>query len=837
MRTIRTCLRAVVCGVSRTPFTVGFLLLLWLIGFLSDTVFSGPRGELRSVAGFGAPSLVHGHWWSVASSLLWADGLPQYLVVTVAVAVLGGLAERRIGTGRMALAFLTTYVLGALLSLGTLRILAAFGDTWAQHMQSSVVVAPSAAAFGASLAASSALPPVWCRRLRLTLLLAMAMLTLYIGFLQDLIRLYAGFCGLVLGPLIVPRGEQPARVAPSRVEARLLIAMMVAASAIGPMVATASRAPDGPPLSVLQYLVSAPQPTLSDMAMVCADPAMSLYCEQMRAALRLDGPGPAFLSIIPVLILLVMAEGLRRGRRFAWWSTLVVNVGLIALGWLMMPSYIVGEPNPISTHDWADVAVPLLEPVLVIGLLLMHRRTFDVDAPRGTYRRLGIVTSSTLAACAVVYTIGAHLVRNQFDHPPTVYQILLDLPLRFAPPGYLGEFPITFLPIGTLAEVLYEWTGVAFWLVALSGCAMTFLRARVESHATDRDRARALLNRHGGMSTSHMITWPGNSYWFSTDGHAVVAYRVISAVALTTGEPVGAPNRRQDACAEFARFSRSNGWTPCFYGVTEDLLGEVGTGWSAAQIAEEAILPLSELEFRGKKFQDVRTALNKAKALGITVHRFRYRDAPQQIASQIRALSREWLANRGLPEMGFTLGTVEELTDDDVWCVVAVDDSSTLHGVTSWLPARREGEIIGWTLDLMRRTTSGFPGVMELLIASMALQCRAEGAEFLSLSGAPLARLDRGERPIAVQRLLDFVGWTLEPVYGFRSLLAFKAKFQPRYRPLFMSYPDAAALPSIGNAVAHAYLQTMTLQQSIRLLTIVLSHAARSSTSARKPVS
>jgi lysylphosphatidylglycerol synthetase-like protein (DUF2156 family) len=271
--------------------------------------------------------------------------------------------------------------------------------------------------------------------------------------------------------------------------------------------------------------------------------------------------------------------------------------------------------------------------------------------------------------------------------------------------------------------------------------------------------------------------------------------------------------------------------------VTEDLLGEVGTGWSAAQIAEEAILPLSELEFRGKKFQDVRTAMNKAKALGITVHRFRYRDAPQQIASQIRALSREWLANRGLPEMGFTLGTVEELTDDDVWCVVAVDDSSTLHGVTSWLPARREGEIIGWTLDLMRRTTSSFPGVMELLIASMALQCRAEGAEFLSLSGAPLARLDRGERPIAVQRLLDFVGWTLEPVYGFRSLLAFKAKFQPRYRPLFMSYPDAAALPSIGNAVAHAYLPTMTLQQSIRLLTIVLSHVARSSTSARKPVS
>lgn len=41
------------------------------------------------------------------------------------------------------------------------------------------------------------------------------------------------------------------------------------------------------------------------------------------------------------------------------------------------------------------------------------------------------------------------------------------------------------------------------------------------------------------------------------------------------------------------------------------------------------------------------------------------------------------------------------------------------------------------------------------------------------------------------------MGRTLEPVYGFRSLLAFKAKFQPRYQPLSMVYPEVAALPRI----------------------------------------
>ncbi|MEV6242462.1 hypothetical protein [Lentzea sp. NPDC051838] len=38
---------------------------------------------------------------------------------------------------------------------------------------------------------------------------------------------------------------------------------------------------------------------------------------------------------------------------------------------------------------------------------------------------------------------------------------------------------------------------------------------------------------------------------------------------------------------------------------------------------------------------------------------------------------------------------------------------------------------------------------------------------------------------------LDLTGQVMEPVYGFRSLFAFKAKFQPSYRPMYMAYLDA----------------------------------------------
>jgi phosphatidylglycerol lysyltransferase len=64
---------------------------------------------------------------------------------------------------------------------------------------------------------------------------------------------------------------------------------------------------------------------------------------------------------------------------------------------------------------------------------------------------------------------------------------------------------------------------------------------------------------------------------------------------------------------------------------------------------------------------------------------------------------------------------------------------------------------------------------MEFLIATAALTFREEGARFGSLSGAPLARLDRGEQSRASQRLLDMIANTTEPVYGFQSLLHLKA--------------------------------------------------------------
>jgi hypothetical protein len=60
----------------------------------------------------------------------------------------------------------------------------------------------------------------------------------------------------------------------------------------------------------------------------------------------------------------------------------------------------------------------------------------------------------------------------------------------------------------------------------------------------------------------------------------------------------------------------------------------------------------------------------------------------------------------------------------------------------------------------------------------------------------------------------------MEPLYGFRSLHAFKTKFEPWYAPMHVAYRDEADLPRIGVALARAYVPDTSL------VTVLVAFAA-----------
>ncbi|MER7070554.1 DUF2156 domain-containing protein [Terrabacter sp. NPDC000476] len=339
----------------------------------------------------------------------------------------------------------------------------------------------------------------------------------------------------------------------------------------------------------------------------------------------------------------------------------------------------------------------------------------------------------------------------------------------------------------------------------------------------DRDTAVALLKEHGGSTMAWMGTWPDND-WFihraaSGDPVGYIAFQSHRGVAIALGDPVAADAQgRAETLGAFVDVQEARGLAPCLFSV-----GSEAERWGAARghrslvVAEEAVIDLPDLEFKGKQWQSVRTALNRAGKEGITYREGRLAEMPRGVLTQVRAISELWVGDKGLPEMGFTLGGVDEALDPDTLVGLAVDADHTVHGVTSWLPVHGPGgRVRGRTLDVMRRLPDGFRPVTEFLIASACLSFKEQGADLVSLSGAPLAHAGGTADADALDRLLGALGEAMEPLYGFRSLESFKQKFSPRNEPVHLVFRDEAALPRIGLALTSAYLPGSTLRDLAR---------------------
>lgn len=809
--------------IRRAPFATGLTVLLWGVGAATGSVMSGPARDLARMFGTGADAVAAGRWFSPLTGALLGTGLGTYLLLTAVLLTAGAAVERRIGTLRAATAFVTAQVTGVLLASVVVWAGAAAGDRWLSHMAAARMVGPWAGLIGLLTVGACALAPVARRRWRLVILVALVTAALYVGNQASLWALGGSLAGFGLGRILLPK--RSARTVPTRsiAERRVLVALLVAASAAGPLATLLTGVRLGP-LAVVDFLMLPSAAEIDNPASLCSvagSPGMP--CGVGNTSFLVDGIGPALQTLLPVLLLFVLADGLRRGRRSAYLATVVVNIGFAALGLALSGRQVADLLSDATgripaVEVWVTRLAPVLLPLAVVVVVTRNRHLFAIRAPWRVYRQWSIATGGAALALAAGYVGIGLMVRHQFRPAPDARALVADLPARFAPVGYLGYHRLHFFPVGTAADKLYIWIGPAFWCVVLLMTVAVFWRARYAPETPYRAEVSEILREYGSDGIGYMALWRGNRYVFTPDRATVVAYRVIAGVAVTTGAPIG-PGPRA-AFNAFTRHCADNGWTPCWFSVPEDFAERARqAGYGSLVVASDCPIDLAAVTFTGKRFQDIRTARNRARKDGVSALWAAYPELPAALRDQIRNIDRDWLATKGLPEMGFTLGGLPELDDPEVRCLLAVSAEGRVLAVTSWLPSYRRGRAVGWTLDFMRRAPGAFPGVMEYLIATALTTFHDEGAESASLSGVPLAGPADAAAPHgAVARVMETMSGILEPVYGFRSLLAFKAKFAPTLQPLYLCYPTAASLPAVANAVLRAYVPHMTAVQTAAVL-------------------
>jgi phosphatidylglycerol lysyltransferase len=812
--------------VAAHPFTA-FLTLTILVLALATGPVSGPHRPLRIWLGTGPGPVVDGHWWTPFTSALFTSDLAELIVALALTILLVGGAERLMGTWRTAAAFFATTAVGVLAGIGLQLLATRTGEMWAMSVRHLVVLDVFTGLAGTIMTASAFAGALWRRRIRVITVLLAVVFVLYSGLPADVYRLIAVFAGLALGVLLRPTAKRIGWVRSSHHEIRVLLASAVAVTAIGPVIGLLSQSRYGL-LAPIGLLFTSEVPDRGTLIERCQAFAVTRQCAHDLTLERISGVGPVLVSVLPLLVLLVAAYGLLRGSRFALWLAVAVNTMLAVLSAFyfgVLPLAGVTPPAHFAARYWEVTAILTLSAVLPLAIaivLIVLRRHFPVRPDARSVRRYVLTVVITAIALAGFYIAVGYLQRNSgFTRPLDLGDLLNDVLERFVPVTFLRREPVQYLPTTPFASFVYDNVGTVFWLVAVIATIPVLRGGNSRRGDTDSMRVHRLLERGGGDAIAFMATWPGHSYWFDpVDGRAI-AYRVVGRIAITTGGPFGAPPPHDRSIDRFARFCDDNGWVPVFYSVDagfERLFREMG--WSTMVVAEEAVVHPQEWSTTGKKWQDVRSSINRAERAGIRAEWTTFGALSLSAVVQLSDISEQWMAEKDLPEMGFTLGGLDELRDSAVRLMLAIDGDGRIEGVTSWLPTYRDGRVIGWTLDFMRRRPGSINGVMEFLIAESATRMRADGIEFMSLSAAPLAHTAEasGESDRSgMDRTLGFLSSSLEPFYGFRSLLRFKRKFQPEQRPLIMAYPDPVALPAIGVALVRAYLPQLSVRQAATL--------------------
>jgi phosphatidylglycerol lysyltransferase len=762
---------------------------------------------------------------ALALTLVRVDDPVLLVVVIAATLLLCGWAERVMGARRMLFAYvgggLLTSAIGLLVGELEEHLLAAVP----LNSEPTDGANPVAALLVVAMAASCFTGALWRRRIRLLAGLIAVTLFLYAASANDLYALVALPVGVAVGMLAGGTRAAPGVQRSSQHETRVLLTALTTVVAVGPIIATVWGSGAGL-LSAYGWLSYDPL-VLAD-GTVCVPGSFAIPCPEGAAYDELQ-PHAGWIAVLPLTILLVAAGGILRGRRSALWIAIGMNI-LLSGG--MTYVFIASEPDTLalfaevqgvdSAFVWqtlVGLVVGAMVPLGVALTLVLCRRAVPVRS-LGSAEVTFVVTIVVAAAgVSLAAFMGSLALSGDFMPRPSVGEIAAELPLRLLPPSLIPAAAVTSVPESTAAQVLWYLPSLLFWTACVWATFRLVVSPQAVRGAEDRARASEMVRR-GCSSLGFMATWPGNLYWFAADADAALAYRVHGRVAVTLGGAFGSERNRPDIGSAFVEFCGRNGWTPVFYSVDESFAEALAPlRWQRVRVADEAIIDPQTWTPAGKKRQDVRTATNRAQREGVRAQWTTWNELSIVDRLQIRDISEAWVADKTIPEMGFTLGTVDDATDPATRFLLARDATGHIVAVTTWIPIFGNGGTSGYALDVMRRRHDAMNGVMEFLIGSAVDVTREEGCTILSLSGSPLAphRDQQTTSLPALDRLLEMLSGLLEPAYGFRSLANFKKKFQPDFAPLWMVYPDAVSLPGIGLALLRCYVPGLSLTHAARL--------------------
>jgi lysyl-tRNA synthetase, class II len=243
------------------------------------------------------------------------------------------------------------------------------------------------------------------------------------------------------------------------------------------------------------------------------------------------GPLAHAAGILVGVAMLVAARGLARRRHRAWQVA-------TALAFLAALLHVLHGFNHRS-----------LASGFVLALLIARRHDFDRPGDTATRTLLLQRLAIAVPAVALYAVVALWLNRMAADQPYT---------LRFAVDETLhGLLALNLHGSPHFAGAFSDWFPLSLVMLGVAGTAWVVSgwlapwRHRVVQAERERELARALVSSWGMDTLSPFVLRADKSYYFTEDEAAFLAYRVVSGVAIVSGDPIGPPERIAELVGAF----------------------------------------------------------------------------------------------------------------------------------------------------------------------------------------------------------------------------------------------------------------------------------------------
>lgn len=498
------------------------------------------------------------------------------------------------------------------------------------------------------------------------------------------------------------------------------------------------------------------------------------------------GPLAKASGVFAAVAMLLASRGLARRRHRAW----QVATGVAALSTTV---HILHGFNPGTLAS-------------AVVLVLLIARRHDFDGPGDAESRLLVARRALtmIVAIGLYASFALWLNRAAADQPLTLRFVLretldglLAINLRGSPHlvGAFGDwFPLSLLLLG-IASTLWL---VAGWIAPW--------RHRVVQEEHERAVARALVHAWGVDTLAPFVLRSDKSYFFTADEAAFLAYRVVSGVAIVSGDPIGPRDRLDELIGSFVAHAHERDWRVAILGASEGCLPLYAAHrLHALYHGDEAIVDTESFSLEGRPIRKVRQSVHRLVQAAYDARVLRPSALTDELRHELEAVARDWRGEA--PERGFVmaLDALFSLGDEDALFVIGFAPDGRAAGFLHFAVSCGAALSLS-SMPRLRTTPNGFN---EWLISEAIEWSRDNGFERVSLNFAPFAALLAPEADLTgLQDLQRRALLTLKGHFQLDNLLAFNRKFFPRWERRFVVYERRRDLPRVGIAAlaAEAYL-------------------------------